>query len=328
VGQQTLQNLTERQLQAVLALATCRNFTVAAAQLGMSQPALTRTIVLVEAMMGAPAFDRTTRSVRLTPVGRELASAAGRITDDLRRTRIRVQDLTATGNRQIVISALPSSAATVIATATASFLATHPDVEVVVRDNAHDRIVEDVAAGNSDFGIAYLGDLPPTVQGETLAREHFALVVHPHHGLADRPGVTLEEIAAFPLVSLPPDAKMRRMIDVAAEDRGIRLRYVATACTFSTGFAFVKAGVGAMIAPLRAVEVFGSPAHRAIPIPAADLAYDVGLIRPAEGVLPSLAEAFVREIRFACQRGSVSAKSNNDAGDTANQPLVFKAKGQ
>ncbi|KPC54427.1 LysR family transcriptional regulator [Amantichitinum ursilacus] len=62
-------------LLAFMTVARERNFTRAAAQLGMSQSALSRTVKALEARMGLALLTRTTRSVALTEAGRRLLSA-------------------------------------------------------------------------------------------------------------------------------------------------------------------------------------------------------------------------------------------------------------
>lgn len=70
------ENIDLRHVQAFLAVAQTLHFGRAAKTLGVSQPALSRTIGWLEAELDAPLFDRTTRNVALTPVGRLLAEKA------------------------------------------------------------------------------------------------------------------------------------------------------------------------------------------------------------------------------------------------------------
>ena len=70
---------TVTDLIAFLAVARERNFTRAAAQLGVSQPALSRTIRALEARLGVRLLTRTTRSVAPTEAGERLAQPWGHI---------------------------------------------------------------------------------------------------------------------------------------------------------------------------------------------------------------------------------------------------------
>src|SRR3546814_16010732 len=75
-------DLSARQLRAVTALARNGSFIAAAAELGFSQPALTRTIKRAEAVPGIDLFTRSTRRVALTAAGREIVSLAERLLRD------------------------------------------------------------------------------------------------------------------------------------------------------------------------------------------------------------------------------------------------------
>ena len=69
-------DLSSRQLQAVLALARYRSFVAAASALKISQPALTRTIKLIEIELVFPLFSRCTRQVTVTYAGKEFGALA------------------------------------------------------------------------------------------------------------------------------------------------------------------------------------------------------------------------------------------------------------
>ncbi|MEH3157254.1 MAG: LysR family transcriptional regulator [Gordonia paraffinivorans] len=72
-----------RHLRAIVALADEGTFTAAAAALGVSQPALTRTVQHLERMVGRDLVARTSRSSGLTEAGGEFVAHARRILADL-----------------------------------------------------------------------------------------------------------------------------------------------------------------------------------------------------------------------------------------------------
>ncbi len=72
-----MKRATITDLIAFLAVARERNFTRAAAQLGVSQPALSRTIRALEARLGVRLLTRSTRSVAPTEAGERLVQTVG-----------------------------------------------------------------------------------------------------------------------------------------------------------------------------------------------------------------------------------------------------------
>ncbi len=73
-----------RHIEAFLAVARSGNFTRAAADLHVSQPALTVQIRQLEAALGLRLFDRNNRRVALTQPGRELVAPLERVLLDVR----------------------------------------------------------------------------------------------------------------------------------------------------------------------------------------------------------------------------------------------------
>ena len=68
-----------RSIQVFIAVADCHGFASAARRLNMSPPAVTRSISMLEDHLGARLFIRTTRSVRLTDVGKRFLENSRRI---------------------------------------------------------------------------------------------------------------------------------------------------------------------------------------------------------------------------------------------------------
>lgn len=72
-----------RQLRTLLAVVDTGTFTAAAAQLHVSQAAVSRTVAALERALGARVLHRTTRTVLLTPVGQDVVRQARRVLDDV-----------------------------------------------------------------------------------------------------------------------------------------------------------------------------------------------------------------------------------------------------
>src|SRR5271156_234998 len=95
-------DLTSRQLETVLALAEYGSFIAAAALLRTSQPAVTRTLKHVEEVLGIRLFERSTRSVQITPAGKEFVGVATRVLNDLRITINSMRELSDQRRGQVI----------------------------------------------------------------------------------------------------------------------------------------------------------------------------------------------------------------------------------
>lgn len=271
-------DLSARQLQAVLAVAERRSFVAAAAHLGTSQPALTRTIKAVEAAVGARLFERSTRHVRVTEAGREFAAVAERLVADL---RIAVESLREIGDGQrglVVLSSIMSVATSILPGILSAFREAHPGMEVLLREGVHDAVLTEVRTGAADLGITYTGELPSPIAAAPLARQGFEVLMPRDHALAARDGLTLAELSGGALVALPAEARTRRLVDAAALEAGLVLRPAVTVTQFATLVACVRAGLGAAIVPTGAIGAPLPPDLATRPLVEPRLALEIGLV--------------------------------------------------
>jgi DNA-binding transcriptional LysR family regulator len=179
-------DLSSRQLQAVLALATYRSFVAAASSLKVSQPALTRTIKLIEAELGVPLFSRSTRQVTVTDAGKEFAALAERLLNDLRIGAENVREMAAHPRGQITVASVISLAGVVLPGLIADYSRRFPGIELHLREGLHNMVTDEVRNGLADFGIGYVDDAPRSIVTEDLGVETFYLVMRRDHVLARR----------------------------------------------------------------------------------------------------------------------------------------------
>lgn len=300
-------DLSARQLQAVLAVAEYRSFVAAAAHLGTSQPALTRTIKAVEAAVGARLFERSTRHVRVTEAGREFAAVAERLVADL---RLAVESLREIGDGQrglVVLSTIMSVATSILPPILSSFRDANPGMEVLLREGVHDAVLTEVRTGAADLGITYTGELPAPIAATPLARQAFEVLMPRDHALAGRDGLSLADLDGGALVSLPAEARTRRLVDAAALEAGLALRPSVTVTQFATLVACVRAGLGAAIVPTGAVGAPLPPDLATRPLVSPRLALDVGLVtlRDRAPSRPATALAALLRSRWPYARGSM-----------------------
>ncbi|MFC7557297.1 LysR family transcriptional regulator [Pseudoroseomonas wenyumeiae] len=113
-------NVTPQQLNCFLRISEAGSFSAAAKQLGVSQPALSRTIRLMEEALGTRLFDRDTRNVALTPAGSELRPIAERLLAEFQGAFGELAQFIAGREGRVTIAALPSIAAMLLPTAIAA----------------------------------------------------------------------------------------------------------------------------------------------------------------------------------------------------------------
>ena len=154
-------------LMAFLAVARERSFTRAAAQLGVSQSALSHTVSALEARLGLRLLTRTTRSVSPTQAGERLISAIGPHFEGIDAGLEALSELRDKPSGTIRITTGEHAADTLLWPALERLLPDYPDIKVEVILDAG---LVDIAAQRYDAGIRL---------GESLAKDMIAVRIGP-----------------------------------------------------------------------------------------------------------------------------------------------------
>lgn len=164
------QNLND--LVAFLTVARERSFTRAAAQLGVSQSALSHTVRGLEQRLGLRLLSRTTRSVAPTEAGERLLSSVGPRFDEIDGERAALSELREKPAGTIRITAGEHAAQSVLWPALARLLPRYPDIRVEI---AVDYGLTDIVAERYDAGVRL---------GEQVARGMIAVRIAPDMRMA------------------------------------------------------------------------------------------------------------------------------------------------
>jgi DNA-binding transcriptional LysR family regulator len=137
-------------LIAFLAVARERSFTRAAAQLGVSQSALSQTIRGLEARLGLRLLSRTTRSVSPTEAGERLLQSVGPRFDDIKAELAALSALREKPAGTIRITAGDHAVRSILWPKLEAFLPNYPDTKVEV---TIDYGLTDIVAERYDAGV-------------------------------------------------------------------------------------------------------------------------------------------------------------------------------
>lgn len=244
-------DIRARELLTVIALSEYGSFVAAAAYLKTSQPALTRTVKRLERVLGVTLFFRNTRRVEITAAGRELVTAAERILGDLEVTARGLSEVPKEQRGRVTLSTHSAFAGNELPQLVRKFRDSRPAIEVRIREGRQTEIIEDVRSGLSDFGIGPIDSLPDTLTSELLLREPlYAVYPTTHHFSTKKKGkVRLEDLREETLISGPVDTMLRRLVDGAASNAGISLRYGVTVERLMSILGHVRVGVGIAVVP-------------------------------------------------------------------------------
>ena len=121
-------NVDVADLRGFVAVAELRSFQAAAAQLNLSQPALSRRVRKLEAALGVTLLERTTRRVELTSIGRDFLPRMRRLLDELESSLLAVREIAERRGGQVSIACIPSATAHLLPDAIRAFNARFPQI--------------------------------------------------------------------------------------------------------------------------------------------------------------------------------------------------------
>lgn len=239
-----------RHIRSFLTVSRHRSFTRAALELNISQPALTMIIRQLEDIVGARLFDRTTRSVELTPEAQDFVPIAERLLGDF---DIAIQDIRATARqrRGRVSIASVHSVATKLLPEVLSRLAEHnPAVHVRVRDGNSSDVRRRVRRNEVDFGIGSKDGDDAELEFAPFFRDQLGLLLPRDHPLAKgRDVVRWEELEGQVFVGVSSDTATAPLLSgIPNLPNSIQSpRYEVS--TNSTLWALMESGLGVTTTP-------------------------------------------------------------------------------
>jgi DNA-binding transcriptional LysR family regulator len=245
------------QLEAFLAVAEELHFGRAAERLHIAQPPLSRTIKQLERDVGAPLFDRTTRSVRLTTAGEALVEPAQRVLDDVRSARRAVKSAGRGETGRVRVGFAGPSSHLLVGQLGRLVRERNPGIELSLRSTTYGHeALRAVVNGDLDLAIARWTTEPPGIAHRIVSVEHYVLVVPEEHPLAHREQVSMTELRDEPFIALPadPGSSVRDHFVKFASAAGYVPNIVQTAPDSWTVMALVGAGVGLTVTLDTAVD--------------------------------------------------------------------------
>jgi DNA-binding transcriptional LysR family regulator len=186
------------QVRTFLVLADELHFGQAAERVGLSQPRVSRLISALEREVGGALFDRTTRRVRLTPLGTRLRDgwrpAYGQMLAALDDARTAARQPAGT----LRVGFTATTGGTALTRLVRAFTAAYPDCDVQLRETDLRDLYGPLRRDDIDVLVSWLAvDEPDLTAGPAIEHRARALAVSRDHPLADRGSASAEDLADY-----------------------------------------------------------------------------------------------------------------------------------
>jgi DNA-binding transcriptional LysR family regulator len=236
-------------LRALVAVAEGRSFHRAAQQLNLSQPALSRRIQKLESAVGSVLIERTTRTVRLTPSGREVLPLIRRMLDEFDGSLI---GLMAQGERQagrITLASVPSATVRFMPGVLQKFGEDYRNTRVRILDLSATECAEAVRTGEAEFGLSLPVSTDADLSFTPLHDDPYGLVCHRDDPLAMLPNVGWSDLVGKRLITVHRASGNRTTLEAGLAAQGIQLSWFYEVTRLTSALALVDAGLGPSVLP-------------------------------------------------------------------------------
>lgn len=279
-------------LRAFLAIAEMRSFHLAADTLSISQPALSRRIQKLEAAIGAPLLERTTRHVSTTAVGQELLPLVRRMIEEFDASLFAVRDVSARRSGQITIACLPTAAFYFLPAVIKRFNDDYPNIRFRILDLPAMEGLQAVARGEVEFGVNLMGASDPDLIFDSLLEDPFVLACRRDHPLATKKVVDWADLEPYRLITVSRTSGNRTLLDAALARSNLKLRWFYEVTHLSTSLGLVEADVGISVLPKLATPQSEHPILVTRTIGSPLITRTIGVVRRKNSNLSPAAERF------------------------------------
>lgn len=280
-----------RALHTFVLVATEMNLHRAAERLGVSQPAVTAQLALLESELGFDLFVRAKqRLVSLTSAGQAYLGSTRRVLAELQNASQRARQV-AHGKLGVLRVGLSEDVATArVLQMVARARDALADVAFEFVELNYPMLGEAVLRGDVDVAITLLPGDGDGLRVQPLWREGWAVAMRLGHRLAGHTAISCQDLAGVPLIMGERDSSGDHIMLRSAFDRALVSPHVVVrAQRRSTKLAMVHAGLGVTFLPDFMIDL---RLRDLATIPLCDVALPVGLICRAQSTSP-LADRFM-----------------------------------
>lgn len=248
--------MTLAQLRTFLIAARHMNFSRAAEELQLTQPAISAQISALETALKSQLFDRSGRKIALTDAGRVTLAAAEGILARVDQLESELADLMSPGVGSLRIGASHVVGIYLLPALIADFRLRYPEAELSVRVDTSHKIVEQLLRNELDLALIAEGARfqDERLASKPIARDRLVVIAPPAHPLAEQGVISPETLAEQAFVSPARDSASAETLFEQLRSAGISLNTVIEMGNVGAVKRAVESGLGVSIISRLAVE--------------------------------------------------------------------------
>ena len=239
-----------RHLESFVAVSDYLNFSRAANELNIAQPAVSQQIRALETELGMDLFDRIGKKVTLTEAGRALLPYARQILTLVNAAENEVRERDQLKRGRANLGAPPTVSIHILPTRLMQFKQEWPGLEVMLREAGTQTLLGLIEDGKLDLAIVATDVLPDSVESAPFLEETYVLAVSARHPfLGKRQNVRMADLSAEPFILFSEGYKLREVTLRACRAAGFEPKIALDGGTTQSALEFISAGLGIGLVP-------------------------------------------------------------------------------
>jgi DNA-binding transcriptional LysR family regulator len=212
--------MADRRLKIFHTVARLLNFTKAAEELHMTQPAVTFQIRQLEEQFNTRLFDRTHNKVTLTDVGKQVYSYSDRILKLYEEMTRNITEMTGDVSGAVTLGASTTIAEYMLPLLIGEFKNKFPEVMINLRESNTEDIVSMVENNDIDLGIVEGSVNNKNLVVEECKMDHLVVIMPNDHMLASEKRLRVEDFISYPFISREHGSGTQEVITNYVEKHG------------------------------------------------------------------------------------------------------------
>lgn len=287
-------------MQAFLAVADSGSFSIAAEELHLTQPAVSKRIAALESQLDSPLFDRLGRTVQLTEAGRALLPQAHNILRAVQQARRSIDDLQGEVSGTLSLGISHHIGLHRLPPVLEAFSKRYPRVRFDIQFMDSEEAYEQINLGRIELGVVTLapaGSNP--LQRRPIWHDQLLIAVSRHHPLASATSVELDVLSQHTAILPGLNTYTGQIVKALFREHALRLDVSMETNYLETIKMMVSIGLGWSVLPHTMIDDSIHP----LTLSGVSLQRILGCVYHPERSLSNAANAFVEALIHARDHG-------------------------
>lgn len=211
------------ELNVFLTAAETENFSEAARQLSLTQPAVSMQIRALEKKLGVELFHRAGRTLALTEQGKVLMSMARDMVNHAIQIEEEIESLKGEVVGHLKIGCSTTTGKYFLPHLAARFRRRYPAVQMTIYNHSRPVVLDELAEGSVQLAVVSAEPTCKDIKYHHFFTDHVVLIVPTGHAWAERDVIAPEELQGVNLILRDQQSGTREEVESALEAAGLRL---------------------------------------------------------------------------------------------------------